>query len=344
MRGRDVWGVAGRAAVITALAVITGGTIPARAQTFYDATAPRYEPGTVPPKAWYYNPGLGEAGHILFDDVTTPAAVSPTFPTTLYNIKRITFGITRLPNAAAVTISPYYAQLFPDATAFGGPLDGPNYDVLSPTPITGGPLSLPANGPSLVQAQQFSFGDGVHTLFNVNGATASPDAAFRSFAVGLLFSTTDAQNGWTVALNDDNLDLLWDYVSDTHFEEFTYGNDGIGDPVIGTQWLKVEGLVLSGVPGDADVDGDVDVNDLSLLAQNWQTSGDYVHGDFDFSGFVDAADLGILATHWGQNGGGGLSAGLLASLGLPTNVPEPGSAAMLMLATLAFLPRRRRTF
>jgi hypothetical protein len=313
----------------------------ATAQTFYDATAPRFEPGTVPPKAWYYNPGMGNPGHTLFDDVTTPAAVSPTFPGTLYNIKRITFGITRLANAAPVTITPYYAQLFPDNTANGGPGDGPDYDVQSPTPIPGGPLSLPANGPALQQAQPISFGDGVHTLFNVNGATASPDTSFRSFAVGLNFSTTDVQNGWTVALNDNNLDLLWDYVSNSSFDEFTYGNDGIGDPIIGTQWIKVEGLVLSGVPADANVDGKVGVDDLDILAHNWLTAGDFVHGDFNFDGFVDATDLGILATHWGQSGGG-LSADLLASLGLPTTVPEPASIALLMLGATTCLHRPRR--
>jgi hypothetical protein len=53
--------------------------------------------------------------------------------------------------------------------------------------------------------------------------------------------------------------------------------------------------------GDADRDRDVDVNDLGILATNWQQSPrTFSQGDFDFSGTVDVNDLGILATRWQQ--------------------------------------------
>jgi hypothetical protein len=53
--------------------------------------------------------------------------------------------------------------------------------------------------------------------------------------------------------------------------------------------------------GDADHDRDVDVNDLGILASNWQQSPRTLsQGDFDYSGTVDVNDLGILATHWQQ--------------------------------------------
>ena len=53
--------------------------------------------------------------------------------------------------------------------------------------------------------------------------------------------------------------------------------------------------------GDADNDGDVDVNDLGILASNWQQSPrTFAQGDFDYSGTVDVNDLGILASHWQQ--------------------------------------------
>jgi hypothetical protein len=53
--------------------------------------------------------------------------------------------------------------------------------------------------------------------------------------------------------------------------------------------------------GDADHDRDVDVNDLGILATNWQLSGrTFSQGDFDYSGTVDVNDLGILASHWQQ--------------------------------------------
>jgi hypothetical protein len=53
--------------------------------------------------------------------------------------------------------------------------------------------------------------------------------------------------------------------------------------------------------GDADHDRDVDVNDLGILATNWQQSPrTFAQGDFDYSGTVDVNDLGILASHWQQ--------------------------------------------
>jgi Big-like domain-containing protein len=53
--------------------------------------------------------------------------------------------------------------------------------------------------------------------------------------------------------------------------------------------------------GDADHDRDVDVNDLGILASNWQQSPrTFAQGDFDYSGTVDVNDLGILASQWQQ--------------------------------------------
>jgi hypothetical protein len=53
--------------------------------------------------------------------------------------------------------------------------------------------------------------------------------------------------------------------------------------------------------GDADHDRDVDVNDLGILASNWQQSPrTFSQGDFDYSGTVDVNDLGMLASHWQQ--------------------------------------------
>jgi hypothetical protein len=51
--------------------------------------------------------------------------------------------------------------------------------------------------------------------------------------------------------------------------------------------------------GDADHDADVDVNDLGILASNWQQSPRITsEGDFTYDGTVDVADLGILASNW----------------------------------------------
>jgi hypothetical protein len=57
-----------------------------------------------------------------------------------------------------------------------------------------------------------------------------------------------------------------------------------------------------GMPGDANVDGKVDVGDLGILAANYGRTGDaiWTMGDFNGDGKVDVGDLGILAAHYGE--------------------------------------------
>jgi hypothetical protein len=51
--------------------------------------------------------------------------------------------------------------------------------------------------------------------------------------------------------------------------------------------------------GDANLDGRVNIADLSILASNWQRSGAYWYeGDFDYNSLVNIADLSILAANW----------------------------------------------
>jgi hypothetical protein len=54
-------------------------------------------------------------------------------------------------------------------------------------------------------------------------------------------------------------------------------------------------------PGDANLDGRVDVGDLGILAANYGGSGKtWEQGDFNGDGKVDVGDLGILAAHYGE--------------------------------------------
>jgi autotransporter-associated beta strand protein len=51
--------------------------------------------------------------------------------------------------------------------------------------------------------------------------------------------------------------------------------------------------------GDANLDGQVAIGDLGIVAANWQQSDrSWQHGDFNYDGMVDIADLGILAGNW----------------------------------------------
>ncbi len=96
--------------------------------------------------------------------------------------------------------------------------------------------------------------------------------------------------------------------------------------------------------GDANLDGQVDISDLGILATNWQTPGDWPQADFDYSGFIDISDLGRLATNWQVGVGSPLGPSFdaaLVSFGLPgASVPEP--IGMLAVPVSFWLLRRLR--
>jgi hypothetical protein len=72
------------------------------------------------------------------------------------------------------------------------------------------------------------------------------------------------------------------------------------------------------VYGDTDLDGDVDLDDLSSLAGNWGAASGmaWTDGDFDGDGDVDLDDLSSLSANWevGVTGAGVAPAGSAAAL------------------------------
>ena len=105
-----------------------------------------------------------------------------------------------------------------------------------------------------------------------------------------------------------------------------------------TQYHSIMLSLPQAVPGDANLDGKVDINDLTIvlahynrrLSMNWGT------GDFTGSGKVDINDLTIVLAHYNQ------TAGTAASF---SAVPEPGSLLLLVLAASGWVAcawRRRR--
>jgi hypothetical protein len=106
--------------------------------------------------------------------------------------------------------------------------------------------------------------------------------------------------------------------------------------------LDTTAVVITYAPnGDTDLDGDVDVADLGVLASHWQTAGSWIHGDCDYNGWIDINDLGRLATNWQTGTNNAPLPGALASFGLPTTVPESG-ALLLGAPLVAGMCKRRR--
>jgi len=87
--------------------------------------------------------------------------------------------------------------------------------------------------------------------------------------------------------------------------------------------------------GDANLDGQVDTIDVSILAANWGQHTTWAAGDFDGSGIVDQLDAAILAANWG-------AATALYGESTATTVPEPSCCVLLFGCSGAFVLRCRR--
>jgi hypothetical protein len=101
-------------------------------------------------------------------------------------------------------------------------------------------------------------------------------------------------------------------------------------------WLLAQYLGASAL-GDAELDGDVDSDDLAIWVANKGSTGtSWLTGDFDFDGDTDVNDL-IL---WYANSGS--ESASLEELLLSVSVPEPASITVLLVGSALVLLRRRR--
>jgi len=121
------------------------------------------------------------------------------------------------------------------------------------------------------------------------------------------------------------------------------------DPDFWTLDLNVDGVIdindvttmiteiARSLPGDFDLDGDVDGSDFLLLQQGMGTlsSALYINGDASLDGVIDQADIDIWSANFGF-----VASGLVAPA-VAASVPEPTSAALAMIAVLGLGVGRR---
>lgn len=87
--------------------------------------------------------------------------------------------------------------------------------------------------------------------------------------------------------------------------------DWAGPPLIGNYEIDFTGVGFPPCPGDVNLDGRVDVDDLNIVLSNWADGvAPNTQGDLNGDGFVDVDDLNEVLANWGptpclEGGGGG---------------------------------------
>ena len=160
-------------------------------------------------------------------------------------------------------------------------------------------------------------------------------------AMDQLFTLYDQHVTTPAGVTTSNGILGWKYAS----SGLTAGSGVAGQLSNGQYFVQLDGNgggVESLLPGDANGDGKVDINDLTIvLAHYGQTGMAWAQGEFTGDGTVDINDLTIVLAHYGQSFGSSAAGDVSA-------VPEPGALALLatglvgLLALLASLRGRKK--
>ena len=108
---------------------------------------------------------------------------------------------------------------------------------------------------------------------------------------------------------------------------------------LGTEGADFDQFILKYTyVGDVNCDGVVDDQDILAVLCNLGHPGQYVNGDINYDGMVNLIDLNLVKANFGA--GNGLTGG--QPLNAVIAVPEPAALALLSIASLSLLARRRR--
>jgi|GEM_PF-2233384 len=100
--------------------------------------------------------------------------------------------------------------------------------------------------------------------------------------------------------------------------------------------------VQRALPGDVNLDGQVDQDDLNTLASFFDSEGTWINGDFNGDALVNLDDLTILGGFFGSGVAAAGQISFAAALQLTTfSVPEPVSLIPILVTGLMITRRRR---
>ncbi len=224
---------------------------------------------------WYYV-GISAAGNTDYDPVTGEGD-APGGSTGQYAL-----SITLIPDAD-LRLASYGLQL-----PGGALLTGPNAAGLGYTIVNDGPRTLQASGCA------------IDILLSTDPTITADDTLIGTYELPLsLAAGQSASDSVTLTVDVPAAVSSGVYYVGGHVRSTA----GIDDPDDGNNWLAGPAVQVVRLvsPGDADGDGDVDLDDFMALKQNFGTATDatWAMGNFDDDGDVDLDDFMLLKQHFG---------------------------------------------
>ncbi len=118
----------------------------------------------------------------------------------------------------------------------------------------------------------------------------------------------------------------------THFT--TFGNQPVNTNSI---------LVSEELLGDTNLDGKIDLTDLSTVLNNFGTqTPNWTSGNFDNSPTINLTDLSDVLNNFGQTNPDASTSSFILQPSTFSTTPEPTTLTLLLLSPLALLTRRRK--
>jgi probable HAF family extracellular repeat protein len=161
---------------------------------------------------------------------------------------------------------------------------------------------------------------------NDSGVIVGDSATASSGSHAFIYDATNGTQDLNNLVVDDGSDAGWTLKYATGITNSGYIS-GYGTVAGGA----TDAFLLTPVlPGDANEDGKVDVNDLTIVLSHYgQTGTTWNQGEFTGDGKVDVNDLTIVLAHYGQSLGA--SAGGIAA------VPEPSAILLISVGAIGLL-------